>query len=130
MVGSGCSSLADCAFKSSGVPLAINFPRYTSADAVAIFRFIHKVGGDHHRDAFLYHAVDVQPKFTAGEGGGSTPEVGSSRNRMSGSCISEQASASRCLKPNGSSSVAWGGDTFQAERLAHAGDFFVLRPTA
>ncbi len=104
MVGSGCSSLADCAFKSSGVPLAINFPRY-QADAVAIFRFIHKVGGDHHRDAFLYHAVDVQPKFTAGEG------INAGRrfveNRMSGSCISEQASASRCLKPNGSSSVAW-----------------------
>ena len=31
---------------------------------------------------------------------GSTPEVGSSRNRMSGSCISAQARASRCLKPS------------------------------
>ena len=28
---------------------------------------------------------------------GSTPEVGSSRKRMAGSCISAQASASRCL---------------------------------
>ncbi|MNT20537.1 hypothetical protein D3C72_1558490 [compost metagenome] len=37
-------------------------------DAVAILRFIHKVGRHHHRDAFLHHAVNVQPELTAGEG--------------------------------------------------------------
>ena len=34
---------------------------------------------------------------------GSTPEVGSSRNRISGACSSDAASASRCLSPSGSS---------------------------
>ncbi|MNP44537.1 hypothetical protein D3C76_1384020 [compost metagenome] len=37
-------------------------------DAIAIFRLIHKVGGDHHGDAFFNHAVDVEPKLAAGEG--------------------------------------------------------------
>ncbi|SSM41987.1 Uncharacterised protein [Klebsiella pneumoniae] len=28
-------------------------------DAVAVFRLIHKVGGDHYRHAFINHAIDM-----------------------------------------------------------------------
>ena len=105
MVGSGCSSLADCAFKSSGVPLAINFPRYTrpmrSQYSASSIKWVVTITVTPFSTILLICSQNSRRVM------GSTPDVGSSRNRMSGSCISEQASASRCLKPNGSSSVAW-----------------------
>ena len=38
------------------------------ADAVAVFCFVHEVGGDHDRHAALDEAVDVRPKLAAGDG--------------------------------------------------------------
>ena len=100
---------------------AINQP-----DTVAVFRFVHKVGGDHHRDPFFYHAVDVQPELTAGEGidaGGGFVEkqnVGLMHQRTGQRQTLFKTERQRIRRMR--------GDAFQAEGFAHAGDFFVLRP--
>lgn len=52
---------------------------------------------------------------------GSTPEVGSSKNKVSGACMMAQARARRCLKPKGrvpASDLAGR----QGEDLFHGGD--------
>ncbi len=75
MVGSGCSSLADCAFKSQACRWRL-ISHGTPGRCGRNIRFIHKVGGDHHRDAFLYHAMMCSQNSRRVRG--STPDVGSS----------------------------------------------------
>src|SRR5260221_169079 len=56
---------------------------------------------------------------------GSTPEVGSSRNRTSGSCINAQAMARRCLNPSGNCP-----DGLNKQDRRHAGGAASYRPPA
>ena len=105
MVGSGTSSSAAWFFRSSGVPWAISLPRYTSPMrsqySASSMKWVVTITVTPFSTMLLMCSQNSRRVM------GSTPDVGSSRNRISGSCISEQASASRCLKPSGSSSVAW-----------------------
>jgi hypothetical protein len=66
-------------------------------DAVAVFGLVHVVGADENGVAGAERSwIRSQ---NAPRAMGSTPEVGSSRKRIGGSCRMAQPSASRCFQP-------------------------------
>ena len=68
------------------------------ADVGTAFRFVHVMRGDQECDT-LGRQLEQQDPTVGDVPPGSMPAVGSSRNSISGSWISEQASASRCFQP-------------------------------
>ena len=67
---------------------------------VAVLGLLHVVGGDEHRGAAARRARRSGPR-SCGATSGSTPDVGSSRKRIGGSCSTAQPSARRCFQPSG-----------------------------
>ncbi|MNE69674.1 hypothetical protein D3C80_1654140 [compost metagenome] len=83
------------------------------------------MGGHHHGHAFLDHAVDVQPKLAAGDG----IHAGSRFVEKQNVRLVHQRTGQRqpLLKPERQFIRGVGSNIGQAKRIAHAGDFLVLR---
>src|SRR6188768_916370 len=101
IVGAGSSDVVARAFSSSGVPIATVLPWLISA-----------MRSQYSASSMKWVVTStVTPRSTtplmcvqnSRRVSGSTPEVGSSRKRISGPCSTAAASASRCLRPSGSS---------------------------
>ena len=90
-------------------------------DAVAAHRLGHEVGRDEDRDARPRATARPAARQKPSRATGSTPEVGSSRIRISGSWISATASDRRWRMPSGRASGQLVGHARELEPLEHQG---------
>ena len=79
----------------SGCTAGKHLAMIEDGDVIAVFRFLHKMGGDDYGYAFFGQRSDAPPEFTPRQRIGATRRF--VQNKISGSCSSAAAIASLCL---------------------------------